>query len=97
MTVKDKVGRKRYITFTITANRKITRGELIYTFNKYPSKPYLIILEEKGGVVRCPHKKQVHTVKDLNSVTRVKDVEVKIETVKASGSIKKAKRILQGI
>jgi RNase P/RNase MRP subunit POP5 len=97
MTVKDKVGRKRYITFKLESPRELSRGELIYTFNKRPSKPYLIILEEKGGIVRCLHKKLDDTVKELNGIHKLKDVEVKIETIKVAGSIKKAKKILGNV
>ena len=97
MTVKAKVGRKRYVVFKLDSPREVARGELIHAFNKLPSKPYLIILEPNGGIVRYTHSKQARTLEDLEGTHRVGRDEVSIGTVRVAGSIKKAKKILANI
>ncbi|MDR2867016.1 MAG: hypothetical protein LBV13_06435 [Methanomassiliicoccaceae archaeon] len=55
MTVKEKVGRRRYIAFTVDPS--FTKGSLISALRNSPGEPpYVIQCAEGWCIVRCPLK-----------------------------------------
>ncbi len=102
MPSKARTPRKRYIAFKITAPRTISRKEFIVSIRQsIPDKnsweriePWLTVFEDNEGILRCTHTSKDEAIELLTSIKTVgrERIPVKIETLGASGTIKKAKR-----
>lgn len=105
MVVRDKVGRKRYIVFRVDAERAISRRDfeqaLLLSFRSRRSlqsvRPKLIHFDGKAGILRCLHKGKERAIEILTATTRVADTDVKVETVKTSGTIRKARTVVNDL
>lgn len=111
MVVKGKVGRRRYILFRIDSRAPISTGEMIGSIvhysgkadiDRYRAKPWLMEFEERKerathsyGIFRCTHWHQKEYTKLLNSIESILYKEVKIETIKCSGTIKTVREKLK--
>ncbi len=94
--IKDKVGRQRYILFSVDGSA--TRTDVIHAINNFYRKthddedvPWLTVYEKNYGIVRCKHTKKEDVINLLNSL-KIKNDSVK--TIKASGTIKKLKEYI---
>ncbi len=95
--------RKRYVAFRIIAPRNIQRWELIGALQNRAeqmgmageglARPWLTTYKENRGVLRCAHTNKDNAIELLTSITEVGDdnLQVTIETVVTSGTIKQAK------
>ncbi len=95
--------RKRYVAFKIDAPRNIQRWELIGALQRRAEKmgmageglarPWLTTYKDNRGVLRCAHVDKDIAIELLTSVTELGDdnLQVKIETIVTSGTIKQAK------
>ncbi len=101
MTVKDRVGRQRYIAFIIEAPREFRRGEVIHAIHRALPRDirnedvWLTVFEHNAGIVRCPHLLKDRVIEILNSIREVSGVGVTFRTIITSGTIKKAKKKFQ--
>jgi len=101
MTVKDRVGRQRYIAFIIEAPREFRRGEVIHAIHRALPRDirnedvWLTVFEHNAGIVRCPHLLKDRVIEILNGIREVGGVGVTFRTVITSGTIKKAKKKFQ--
>lgn len=98
--------RRRYIVFTIEAPRNIERWELIKEFQREGSRmgldqesearPWLTAFQDNRGILRCSHSDKETAIQMLEGVTEVGEerLEVRIKTLKTSGTIKQAKKSL---
>lgn len=91
--IKDKVGRKRYILFSVEG--EATRTEIIHAINNAYRKryddevPWLTVYEKGHGIVRCRHTRKDDVVGILNSLKSENKFSVRTECT--SGTIKKLK------
>ncbi|RLF43802.1 MAG: hypothetical protein DRN29_09505 [Thermoplasmata archaeon] len=92
--VKDKVGRQRYILFSVDGDA--SRIEIIRALNaSYQKKfddenvPWLTVYTGKYGIVRCGHLQKEEIIDLLNSLQNEK---FRLKTLKTSGTIKKLKK-----
>lgn len=92
--IKDKVGRKRYILFSVDGDA--SRIEIIRALNACYQRqfnddnvPWLTIYTGKYGIVRCNHTQKEDIINLLNSL---KNDKFKLKTLKTSGTIKKLKK-----
>ena len=98
--------RHRYIVFTIDAPRNIERWELIKEFQREASRmgldqegegrPWLTAFQDNRGILRCSHCDKERAIEMMENIKQVGEekLQVKITTVKTSGTIKKAKESL---
>ncbi len=92
--IKDKVGRRRYILFSV--NGEASRFDLIRAINNQYRKafdndnvPWLTVYTNNQGIVRCHHTQQDYIIYLLNSVSTD---TFSLITCKTSGTIKKLKK-----
>ncbi|MHA2433708.1 MAG: Rpp14/Pop5 family protein [Candidatus Thorarchaeota archaeon] len=105
MVVRDKVGRKRYIVFRVDVERAISRKDferaVLSSFRMkgilHSIRPKLMDFDGEVGILRCLHTGKERAIEILNSTTRVADTEVRVETVKTSGTIRKARAIVNSL
>jgi len=103
MVVKDKVGRKRYIAFTVDADRSLRRHEMIRGINQVippgmnKEDVRLTVFTQDAGIVLCPHIKKEEMIKALNSIKHIAGTRAEVRTVITSGTIKKAKEKLEKV
>lgn len=107
MPIKSQRDKKRYIAFKIHAPRSITRKEFIAAIrgnikdnNSWNNmKPWLTVFGDNAGILRCTHSAKDEAIVLLGSISYVgrEKIDVKVETLTTSGTIKKAKEILETI
>jgi RNase P/RNase MRP subunit POP5 len=107
MPIKSQRDKKRYIAFKVHAPRQVTRKEFIAAIrgniknnNSWNTmKPWLTVFGDNRGVLRCTHSAKDEAKALLGSISHVgkEKTEVKVETLTTSGTIKKAKEILESI
>lgn len=107
MPIKSQRDKKRYIAFKVHAARSISRKEFIASIrgnikdnNSWNTmKPWLTVFGDNAGILRCTHTAKDEAIALLGSITYVgrEKTEVKVETLTTSGTIKKAKEILETI
>ncbi|MCK4718524.1 MAG: hypothetical protein KAT70_07630 [Thermoplasmata archaeon] len=103
MVVKDKVGRKRYVAFTVDGGCHLRRGEMIHAINvslprNLPrSNVNLTVFNGEAGIVLCPHTAKDEMIRSLVSIRSVGGRGVKVRTVATSGTIKKARTRLEKV
>jgi RNase P/RNase MRP subunit POP5 len=107
MPIKSQRDKKRYIAFKVHAPRLISRKEFIAAIrnnikenNSWDTmKPWLTVFEDNAGILRCTHTAKDDAIALLDSITHVgrEKIEVKVETLTTSGTIKKAKENIERI
>jgi RNase P/RNase MRP subunit POP5 len=107
MPIKSQRDKKRYIAFKVHAPRSISRKEFIAAIrgnikddNSWNTmKPWLTVFGDNAGILRCTHIAKDEARELLNSIKSAgrEKTEVKVETLTTSGTIKKAKEILETI
>lgn len=97
MTVKDRIGRRRYIAFRIetTSHRFFSRDDVIRAINSRNREvrikaPHLTVFDAKRGmgVVRVRHRDKEASIELLNSIVAIGGRNVKVVTLRTSGTIK---------
>lgn len=95
--------RKRYVAFRIKAYREVERWELIAALQARAEemgmpadgqrRPWLTAFNDNRGILRCSHTDKDAAINLLESIKEIGEdrMKVEIETVKTSGTIKKAK------
>ncbi|MCK4457967.1 MAG: hypothetical protein KAW39_09545 [Thermoplasmata archaeon] len=105
MVVRDKVGRKRYIVFSVHTESELSHGDFeraaILLLREKGTlrtvRPKLIDFDDGAGILRCAHTGRDEAVDILNSMTNVMGTKVRVETVKTSGTLRKAREIAKGL
>lgn len=91
MTVRDRVGRTRYVAFRIVEggplHRQVLSGAL-------PASAKLTRFDGTYGIVRTLHRDRDALVSVLNELRRLGSREVRIETLATSGTIRRAAEAL---
>ena len=89
MTVRDRVGRTRYVAFRVepSLSRPALSGAL-------PQAAKLTRFDGTFGIVRTSHRDRDDVVRVLMGLRRVGDKEVRVETLTTSGTIRGAARAL---
>ncbi|MEM3395725.1 MAG: hypothetical protein QW620_01665 [Thermoplasmata archaeon] len=94
MTVKDKVGRRRYVVFRLsiggTGNPRKDVEKLINQIRKDFKSVQLIQIKNGLGIIRVLHFEMNGVINALN----VKYQNLSIETIATAGTIKKAREII---
>jgi len=99
MTVKDRIGRRRYIAFRIEtpSTRFFSRENVINALHRGASgmkeiikTPHLTVFDAARGigVVRVKHTDKDRAIDLLNSIKKVDGREIKMVTLRTSGTIK---------
>ena len=87
MTVRDKVGRNRYIAFVVTP--PVPKARLLVALKSSPGeRPWLVVYDGSHGLVRCPHTAKDATIAFLNALRVGTSV---VRTTGTSGTIRKAR------
>ncbi|MCJ2555517.1 MAG: hypothetical protein LN415_00180 [Candidatus Thermoplasmatota archaeon] len=105
MVVRDKVGRKRYIVFSVHTESELSHGDferaavlLLREKGALRSvRPKLIDFDGRAGILRCAHTGKDEAIGTLNALTVVAGAKVTVETVKTSGTLRKARTIAKGL
>ncbi len=88
--------RKRYIVFRVHSSRALTRKDMIAVINRrgrmHGMRMKLTVFESDRGIILVSHRDKEKAVKAMN----FEDNGLKVETVKTSGTIKKAKMWMEG-
>jgi RNase P/RNase MRP subunit POP5 len=90
LVVKSKVGRKRYIAFSVSSShgRQISKRDMIHAFEyavkvlrlrsngaRRKIKPLLMIYRDNRGIVRCAHLDKEKIIAILRSIKTIKTQE----------------------
>jgi RNase P/RNase MRP subunit POP5 len=87
VTVRDKVGRNRYIVFFVTP--PVPKARLLAALKSSPGeRPWLVQYDGSRGLVRCAHTAKDATIAFLNALRVENSV---IRTTGTSGTIRKAR------
>jgi len=87
VTVRDKVGRNRYIAFVVTP--PVPKARLLAALkSSFGDRPWLVEYDGARGLVRCPHTAKDSTIAFLNALRVGTSV---IRTTGTSGTIRKAR------
>ena len=86
MTVKDRVGRTRYIAFRIDGTT-LSRGALSAAL---PPFAKLTRFDGTHGIVRTNHRDRDALVQVLKDLRMVSGTDVRVETLVTSGTIRQA-------
>lgn len=87
MTVRDRVGRTRYVAFRIVEGGPLPRGALS---GALPAFAKLTRFDGAYGVLRTNHRDRDELVRVLKSTLRVQAKDVRLETLTTSGTLRKA-------
>lgn len=91
MTVKDRVGRVRYVAFRVAEGAPVSRGAL---GGALPPPAKLTRFDGAHGIVRTVHTERERLVAFLQQLDQVSGKPAKIETLTVSGTIRKAAEAL---
>jgi RNase P/RNase MRP subunit POP5 len=105
MVVRDKVGRKRYVVLTVNTEGKLSPDDLeraVVSLLRDEGalqsvRPKLIDFDGRVGIMRCSHTGKDALIALLNSMTVVSGAETLVETVKTSGTLRKARTVAKGL
>ncbi|MFQ6107345.1 MAG: Rpp14/Pop5 family protein [Thermoplasmata archaeon] len=105
MVVRDKVGRKRYVVFCVDSESSLSHEDferaMVSMFREKgvlrSVRPRLIDFDGRTGIMRCAHTGKEEVIGLLNRIVDVKGTEVRIETVKTSGTLRKARTVVKGL
>lgn len=94
MTVKGKVGRRRYVIFKVSANAmgnpKKELEEIISQIRRELKSVQIIQLKNGFGIMRVLHFDLENAINALNA----KHSNMSIETIATAGTVKKAREII---
>ncbi|HEX2022348.1 MAG TPA: Rpp14/Pop5 family protein [Candidatus Thermoplasmatota archaeon] len=90
MTVKDRVGRTRYVAFRV-APGPVSRHALGQAL---PPAAKLTRFDGTHGIVRTSHRERDAVVEALRAVASVGGAPARVETLRTSGTIRGAARAL---
>jgi RNase P/RNase MRP subunit POP5 len=91
MTVRDEVGRTRYVAFRVEAAGPVSRGAMQ---DALPQGAKLTRFDGKHGIARTLHTQAAALVAALAAVTKVGGQPVTIRTLVTSGTLRAAARRL---
>jgi len=91
VTVKDRVGRVRYIAFRIAEGAPLQRSVLS---GALPPAAKLTRFDGAFGILRTSHRDRDAVVAVLNDLRRLGSREVRVETLATSGTIRQAAKAL---
>lgn len=91
MTVKDKVGRTRYVAFRLVQGGPLTRSALA---GALPPSAKLTRFDGTHGIVRTTHTDRDAVVAALQEIASVGGRAITMETLATSGTIRAAARAL---
>ena len=91
MTVKDRVGRVRYVAFRLVEGAPLTRSALS---GALPPEARLTRFDGENGIVRARHDQRDAIVAALSGLARAGGRAIRIETLVVSGTIRAAARAL---
>jgi RNase P/RNase MRP subunit POP5 len=100
MVVKDRVGRTRYMVFEIEPGG-FTRRDFIRALNSASDamglrpSPRLTVFDGRMGILKLTHTRQDDVRDLLPSITEVAGMQVKVRSVRTSGTLRKAKEYLE--
>ncbi|MBI4392444.1 MAG: hypothetical protein HY556_01415 [Euryarchaeota archaeon] len=106
MTVKDRVGRNRYIVFKVeptSTPKRDVQGSILGVLSRHVSglgpairKPALIAYEEGVGILRVPHIMKGDAIDALTGITWAgrPTATVTVTTLGTSGTIRAAQRFV---
>jgi len=86
---KGKGERRRYVVFRVWC--PVPKRVLIGHMNRLKYRPYLVYYDGVFGIVRCTNRQKEDVIKHLSTF---KYGAVKIISLKTTGTIRKAKRVL---
>ena len=92
MVVKEKKGRKRYILFAHSNQSKHNIEQFIrekIRILKSKIKCRLIEFDSENGIIRVDHK----LLTEVRNIMNKKSGELKLETIRTSGTLKGLKRV----
>jgi len=98
VTVKDRVGRQRYIAFRVESRRTPSQTDLADALRAAAaalpaeSRPRLVLWRDGQGLVRCPHTAKEPTIALVRGITAVGGQAVTVQTLGTSGTIRRARR-----
>lgn len=87
MTVRDKVGRPRYVAFALVEGAPIPRPAMQ---GALPEWARLTRFDGARGIARCPHTRRDDLVAHLLGLTRAGRGPVRIDTLLTSGTLRGA-------
>ena len=91
MTVKDRVGRVRYLAIRIAAGAPLSRSVLA---GALPPSAKLTRFDGTFGIVRTTHRDRDPVMQVLNGIRSLGSKEVRVETLATSGTIRQAAKAL---
>ncbi len=97
MTVKDRIGRHRYIAFEVSAEPPPSKEEVIRALRRlsrdYPRdmKPWLVFMEGQRGLLRCSHLFKKEAIQLLRDLDRPEGLGAGVKTLGTSGTIRAAR------
>lgn len=97
--VKDKVGRSRYVVFTVEAARQPSKRDVAAAIQDTLSPvqavridPRIITFDGAWGILRCSHLHKDEAIAALQSIRRMGRQAVRVRTTGTSGTIRRARR-----
>ena len=97
MSGKAARGKWRYIAFSVDADAPVTRrdlvGALLEEGRRSPlGDSFRLTVFERGiGIIRVPHLRKDDAIAVLRSISSVRGVPCRLESLKTSGTIRKLK------
>ena len=91
MTVRDRVGRTRYVAFRVAQGAPVARAALAAAL---PAAAKLTRFDGTFGILRTSHRERDAVVEALRVPLRVGAGEARVETLATSGTIRKAAEAL---
>ena len=96
MTVKDRVGRQRYIAFRVVSPRPVSKGEMGEAIRRAAApaeagRLTLILWRDGLGLVKCPHTAKEATIALLRGLITAGTAPIRVETLGTSGTIRRAR------
>ncbi len=82
--------RYRYIAFRVDGPRAFTRDEVLEALHALPEPLWLVGFEHPRGLARCVHLRKEATIDELNALTTIRGVAVRVTTIGTSGTIRAA-------
>ena len=82
--------RYRYIAFRVEGPRAFTRDEVLDALHALPEPLWLVGFDHPKGLARCTHLRKDATIAELNGLTAIRGVGVRVTTLGTSGTIRAA-------
>ncbi len=98
MTVKDRVGRNRYVAFQVESDPPPGKDVVIRALKRisrdFPRemKPWLVFMDGPRGLLRCSHLFKGEAIQLLQSLSRPEGLGAPVRTLGTSGTIRAARQ-----